>query len=55
MAIVVHHNSDCGTSRKVIELIRESGVDPVIIEYLKEGWSKPQLVALFCSSRPDTS
>ena len=50
MTIVVHHNSSCGTSRNVIEMIRASGQEPVIIEYLKEGWTKPQLIALFAAA-----
>lgn len=50
MTIVVHHNSSCGTSRNTIELIRASGEEPVIIEYLKEGWTRPQLLALFAAA-----
>ena len=50
MTVVVHHNSKCGTSRNVIEMIRASGEEPVIIEYLNEGWTKPQLVALFAAA-----
>ncbi len=50
MTIVVHHNPACGTSRNTIELIRESGEEPVIIEYLKEGWTRPQLLALFAAA-----
>lgn len=50
MTIVVHHNSACGTSRKAIELIRASGEEPVIIEYLKEGWTRPQLLGLFAAA-----
>ncbi|MFW2830375.1 arsenate reductase (glutaredoxin) [Sphingomonas sp. ID0503] len=33
--IVVYHNPACGTSRNVLELIRNSGVEPHVIEYLK--------------------
>ncbi|WP_116089960.1 arsenate reductase (glutaredoxin) [Sphingomonas crusticola] len=33
--IVIYHNPDCGTSRNVLALIRNSGVEPHIIEYLK--------------------
>ena len=50
MTIVVHHNSSCGTSRNTIELIRASGEEPVIIEYLKEGWTRAQLLALFAAA-----
>lgn len=50
MTIVVHHNASCGTSRNTIELIRASGEEPVIIEYLKEGWTRGQLLALFAAA-----
>lgn len=45
--VVVHHNPGCGTSRKVIAAVREAGLEPVIIEYLKTGWTRGQLQALF--------
>ena len=47
MAIVIYHNPECGTSRNVVEIIRTSGTEPVIIEYLKTGWTRPQLLGLF--------
>lgn len=50
MTIVIHHNPDCGTSRNTLEMIRASGEDPIIIEYLKTGWTKPQLLALFAAA-----
>ena len=50
MSIVIHHNPDCGTSRNVLEMIRASGEEPIIIEYLKEGWTRPQLLALFAAA-----
>ena len=45
--VVIHHNPDCGTSRNVLEIIRAAGYAPVVIEYLTEGWTRPQLLALF--------
>lgn len=50
MSIVIHHNSDCGTSRNVLEMIRASGEEPVVIEYLEEGWTRAQLHALFAAA-----
>ncbi|MFG6082770.1 arsenate reductase family protein [Paracoccus litorisediminis] len=47
--IVIHHNPDCGTSRNVLQIIRASGSDPVIIDYLSDGWTRPQLLALFAA------
>ena len=48
--IVIHHNPDCATSRNVLGIIRAAGYDPVVIDYLKEGWTKPQLLALFAAA-----
>ena len=48
--IVIHHNPDCGTSRNVLAIIRASGIEPVIVDYLAEGWSRPQLLALFAAA-----
>lgn len=50
MSIVIHHNPACGTSRNVLELIRASGSEPVVIEYLETGWTRPQLLALFAAA-----
>lgn len=48
--IVIHHNPDCGTSRNVLAMIEASGETPVVIEYLKEGWTRPQLLGLFAAA-----
>ena len=50
MTIVVHHNPDCGTSRNVLAIIRASGANPVVIEYLQTGWTRPQLLGLFAAA-----
>ena len=50
MSIVIHHNPDCGTSRNVLAIIEASGEIPVVIEYLKTGWTRPQLLALFAAA-----
>ena len=47
MATVIFHNPDCGTSRNVLAAIRATGTEPVVVEYLQAGWTKPQLQALF--------
>lgn len=49
MSIVIHHNPDCGTSRNVLAFLRTTGEEPVVIEYLKEGWTRPQLLVLFAA------
>ncbi|EKO3533761.1 arsenate reductase (glutaredoxin) [Vibrio fluvialis] len=48
--IVIHHNPDCGTSRNVLAIIEKAGYEPVIVDYLKEGWSRSQLLALFAAA-----
>jgi arsenate reductase len=48
--IVIYHNPDCETSRNVLAVLRAAGYDPVVIEYLKAGWSRQQLVDLFASA-----
>lgn len=50
MTIAIHHNPDCGTSRNVLEIIRASGQEPIVIEYLQTGWTRPQLLALFAAA-----
>jgi arsenate reductase len=35
MAVTIWHNPKCATSRKVLEMIRQTGVEPEIIEYVK--------------------
>jgi arsenate reductase (glutaredoxin) len=50
MTVVIHHNPECGTSRNVLAMIRASGEEPVVIEYLKTGWTRPQLLALFAGA-----
>ena len=47
MATVIFHNPGCGTSRNVLAAIRATGTEPVVVEYLQTGWTRPQLQALF--------
>ncbi len=47
--ITIFHNPDCGTSRNTLALIRNSGVEPVIVEYLKTPPVRTQLVALIAA------
>ncbi len=44
--IIIYHNPACGTSRNTLGLIRNCGVEPHIIEYLKTPPSREELVAL---------
>lgn len=45
-AVTIYHNPACGTSRNTLALIRERGLEPEVIEYLKTPLSREQLVAL---------
>src|ERR1700723_1470459 len=35
MDVIIYHNPDCGTSRNTLGLIRNAGIEPHVIEYLK--------------------
>lgn len=35
MSVTIYHNPDCGTSRNTLAMIRQSGAEPTIVEYLK--------------------
>jgi arsenate reductase len=48
--VVIHHNPDCGTSRNVLGIIQAAGYAPTVIEYLVEGWTRPQLLVLFAAA-----
>jgi arsenate reductase (glutaredoxin) len=47
--ITIFHNPACGTSRNVLALIRNSGVEPVVVEYLKTPPARTTLVALLAA------
>ena len=47
--ITIYHNPACGTSRNTLALIRNSGVEPQVIEYLKTPASKAQLQTLLAT------
>ena len=46
MKATIYHNPSCGTSRCTLAIIREKGIEPTIIEYLKTPLDKDQLKAL---------
>jgi arsenate reductase len=46
MSVTIYHNPDCGTSRNTLAMIRQSGAEPVIIEYLKKPPSRERLIEL---------
>ena len=44
--VVIHHNPGCGTSRNTLERLRERGLQPKVVEYLKTGWTRAELERL---------
>ena len=46
MTITIYHNPKCGTSRNTLEMIRKSGGEPQVIEYLKTPPSRDELAGL---------
>ncbi|MGP8123288.1 MAG: arsenate reductase (glutaredoxin) [Xanthobacteraceae bacterium] len=51
MSVTIYHNPDCGTSRNTVAMIRQSGAEPTVIEYLKTPPSREQLCALIAAMR----
>jgi arsenate reductase len=49
-AITIYHNPQCGTSRNTLAMIRNSGVEPEVIEYLKAPPDRATLVALIAAT-----
>jgi len=47
--ITIYHNPDCGTSRNTLALIRNSGVEPVVVEYLRTPPGRAKLVELIAA------
>lgn len=46
MSITIYHNPSCGTSRNTLAMIRQSGEEPLIVEYLVNPPTRNQLVSL---------
>ncbi|MBX8801181.1 arsenate reductase (glutaredoxin) [Ochrobactrum sp. MR28] len=51
MSVTIYHNPKCGTSRNTLAMIRASGEEPVIIEYLQTPLSKEQLSELVAAMK----
>ncbi len=50
MSTTIYHNPHCGTSRTVLETLREAGVTPTIVEYLKTPPSRETLKAMIAQA-----
>ncbi|MEY9883842.1 arsenate reductase (glutaredoxin) [Bradyrhizobium sp. USDA 329] len=49
MSVTIYHNPACGTSRNTLAMIRQSGTEPVVIEYLKTPPSRDKLKELIAA------
>jgi arsenate reductase len=49
MTTTIYHNPDCGTSRNALAMIRATGEEPIVIEYLKTPPSRDMLVRLIAA------
>ncbi len=47
MKATIHHNPQCGTSRKTLAILREAGADVTVIEYLKTPPSRAELQRIY--------
>lgn len=52
--ITIFHNPACGTSRNTVAMVEAAGYRPNVVEYLRAGWTRPQLEGLLAkmSARP---
>lgn len=49
MTVTIYHNPDCGTSRNTLAMIRQSGEEPEVIEYLEDPPSRERLIELIAA------
>lgn len=50
MDVTIYHNPACGTSRNALEMIRNAGIEPTVVEYLKTPPSREELVKLIADA-----
>lgn len=50
MNVTIYHNPECGTSRNTLEMIRNAGIEPTVIEYLKTPPSRAELVKMIADA-----
>lgn len=50
MDVTIYHNPACGTSRNTLEMIRNAGIEPTVIEYLQTPPSREQLVRMIADA-----
>ncbi|WP_055475281.1 arsenate reductase (glutaredoxin) [Gordonia sp. HS-NH1] len=50
MDATIYHNPKCSTSRKALQALRDAGIEPTVVKYLDEPYSRDQLVELFADA-----
>ncbi len=50
MDATIYHNPECGTSRNTLALIRHAGIEPTVVEYLKDPPSRDQLASMIADA-----
>ena len=50
MTVTIYHNPECGTSRNTLDLIRHGGIEPTIIEYLKDPPNREKLATMIAEA-----
>jgi len=50
MDVVIYHNPECGTSRNTLALIRNAGIEPQVIEYLRDPPSREKLRSMIAAA-----
>ena len=48
--VVIYHNPECGTSRNTLAMIRNAGIEPIIIEYLRHPPSRDELASMIAAA-----
>ena len=50
MDVTIYHNPDCGTSRNALAMIRNAGIEPTVVEYLKAPPNREQLAKMIADA-----
>ncbi len=53
MSVVIYHNPKCSTSRKTLDLLRDNGIEPEIVQYLKTPPTRAQLAQMISDAGID--
>lgn len=50
MTATIWHHARCSTSRRVLQMLRDAGLDPEVVNYAKKGWTADELRDLFAAA-----